>query len=862
MKRFLKPVSFLLMLLVTILLSACTETEFPEGEHSNFDINANMVSFQENVVLLNDLGIDSVYIVSDEEIRLITSINLDLNQLRGKVVVYSSSRTSANFFIGRVLTARRENGYITLTTEIPSMDEVFSELDISAVLNMNNVRVAFTADDEDNVRYCGVVGNEVWDSISPVVIDSSYNKKQGKAKSSTPIDLTLKFEAQAGQRFAGSIYYRIKGSLVIKKNNSYELSANQIIGLDGTFNMAEQSVGRTYIPLLSLKNGITLYTNKVIGIRVKPSLNFFYSGSISLQAGFNYEVMNVDSYITYENENFSNRSWDNKRDWYFRVKNLNAQASFGLSLNSDFYAFIFCDNFFRAGVKAAAGIEIAGEGNVGIQFPDIASFDCAVRVNPFLEVTPFVVVRKPNLQRIDGPTFNVATSGFTADLLPNIHDINYQRENTRLHYDGMIRSMNNSFVETKESGIALFEKGHDRPIDHGAAAGCMAKRGKAGSNFGSSFQIEEGKEYEIAPYVKSLNNEYVYGEKIEIGDSASTTLRENAFQNLWNTSIIFHYNYTGTVSGAVRIDDNSQNPNAIPIYRKVTGTVCNVYTSASEIYAPVNSSQLFFGCRSVDFGTGFNTSKVTNMSQMFAGGSYTSLDLSTFNTSKVTDMSEMFCECYSLTNINLSSFNTERVTDMSGMFAGCPRLTSLDLSLFNTARVTNMLNMFYDCSGLTTLDLSSFNTDNVTNMGGMFHDCNRLTSLNVSSFNTARVTIMGWMFHNCSSLTNLDLSSFNTSNVTAMDEMFSGCSILTILDLSSFRGTNLSYMGAMFLSSGVQQIVFHPYFNIPSSCNINAILCGVGSYGTPTTIRCNNQVKEMLMSDHNTDTYRITFITY
>lgn len=537
MKKFLKfisYVSFLLILMVSFLLSGCEKFEFHNSEDSNFDINANTVGFQENVVLLNDLGIDSVYIVSDEEIRLITSLNLDLDQLRGKVVVYSNSRTSANFFVGRVLTARRENGYITLTTEIPSMDEVFSELDLSAVLNMNNVRVAFTADDEDNVRYCGVVGNEVWDSISPVVIDSSsYNKKQRKAKSSTPIDLTLKFEAQAGQRFTGSIYYRIKGSLVIKKNNSYELSANQIIGLDGTFNMAEQSVGRTYIPLLSLKNGITLYTNKVIGIRVKPSLNFFYSGSMSLQAGFNYEVMNVDSYITYENENFSNRSWDNKREWYFRVFNLNAQASFGLSLNSDFYAFIFCDNFFRAGVKAAAGIEIAGEGNVGLQFPDTASLDCAVRVNPFLEVTPFVVVRKPNLQRINGPTFNVATSGFTADLLPNIHNINYQRDNTQLHYDGIIRSMNNSFVETKESGIALFEKGHNRPIDYGDAAGCMAKRGKAGSNFGSSFQIEEGKEYEIAPYVKSLNNEYVYGDRIEIMDDPWTLFYRSTHGDNW-----------------------------------------------------------------------------------------------------------------------------------------------------------------------------------------------------------------------------------------------------------------------------------------------------------------------------------------
>ena len=73
-------------------------------------------------------------------------------------------------------------------------------------------------------------------------------------------------------------------------------------------------------------------------------------------------------------------------------------------------------------------------------------------------------------------------------------------------------------------------------------------------------------------------------------------------------------------------------------------------------------------------------------------------------------------------------FDTSAVTDMSNMFYGC-NLTTLDLSSFNTAAVTNMMYMFYVCTKLTTLDLSSFNTAAVTNMMYMFYDCTNLTTI-------------------------------------------------------------------------------------------------------------------------------------
>ena len=195
----------------------------------------------------------------------------------------------------------------------------------------------------------------------------------------------------------------------------------------------------------------------------------------------------------------------------------------------------------------------------------------------------------------------------------------------------------------------------------------------------------------------------------------------------------------------------------------------------------------------------FNTSKVTNMINMFSYcESLMSLDLSNFNTSNVTDMGFMFNNCSSLTSLVFNNFNTSKVTNMQYMFLNCGSLMSLDLSSFNTSKVTSMFNMFYGCSSLTSLVLNNFNTSNVTSMDAMFSNCSSLISLVLNNFNTSNVTSMGSMFNNCSSLTNLDLSSFNTSNVTHMSFMFSDCSSLTSLDLSGFNTSNVTNMRCMF----------------------------------------------------------------
>ena len=216
----------------------------------------------------------------------------------------------------------------------------------------------------------------------------------------------------------------------------------------------------------------------------------------------------------------------------------------------------------------------------------------------------------------------------------------------------------------------------------------------------------------------------------------------------------------------------------------IDGTTLYI-ASDDNIFTNVDSSNLFSyigNCSAIEGLENLDTSKTTNMSDMFSGcNSLTSLDISNFNTSNVSRMSSMFDNCYKLTSLDVSSFDTSNVTDMLSMFRSCSSLTSLDVSNFDTSNVSRMSSMFYYCVGLTSLDVSSFNTSNVSRMSSMFDSCYKLTSLDVSSFNTSNVTDMSSMFDSCSSLTSLDVSSFDTSKVRYMSYMFAKCSKLTTI---------------------------------------------------------------------------------
>ena len=89
----------------------------------------------------------------------------------------------------------------------------------------------------------------------------------------------------------------------------------------------------------------------------------------------------------------------------------------------------------------------------------------------------------------------------------------------------------------------------------------------------------------------------------------------------------------------------------------------------------------------------------------------------------------MFYTCTSLTSLDVSNFDTSKVTNMSNMFYTCSSLTSLDVSNFDTSNVTWMSNMFEKCSSLTSLNLGNFNLASCTHFDHMLYDCSALASI-------------------------------------------------------------------------------------------------------------------------------------
>ncbi|MBO4245805.1 MAG: BspA family leucine-rich repeat surface protein [Bacilli bacterium] len=210
------------------------------------------------------------------------------------------------------------------------------------------------------------------------------------------------------------------------------------------------------------------------------------------------------------------------------------------------------------------------------------------------------------------------------------------------------------------------------------------------------------------------------------------------------------------------------------------------YSEAERILMNVDSSEMFahVNINEIDL-SGFDTSNVTDMSDMFGYAMMNKLNLGDhFNTSNVTDMSGMFSGTYMLDSLDLGdNFDTSNVTNMSYMFAGdsdfSANYTTLDLGdKFDTSKVTNMSRMFYRLYNITELDLGdNFDTSNVTNMSFMFADMLNLEAIDLGDkFNTSNVTDMSYMFQNDINLKTIyTASSFYLTSLQSSANMFYHC---------------------------------------------------------------------------------------
>lgn len=606
------PLVFIEILLSLFFVACDKDLYDPE----NPEIAGLIEQYAPGVTIINKDMVDNVEILNDTTINIFSKEPLENIFKVGSKFVYCEEASSRNFFVGIVKELESQGGKFAISTTIPSFADIFSSLEISPMINSEDLSYDFVGNEDDNVIFKGIVSNDIWGDIESVYQETDSIRKDSRSSSrnssSVPIDITLSFEVKPNQAFTGNVYLRLQGDIYIHDSGCFEMNVNQIVGLQGSFSMVSKSSNRQYIPLLEIKNGITLYSNKIVGIRLKPSLNFFYGGEIKLEAGFKYEVMNANCNVKYANGSFSNISKDNKKDAYFRVKSLHTEAEFGLSLNSDLYAFIFTDRFFSGGAKLVGGLAISGEKNVGIQFPDIANFDFSVSFSPIFEVTPFATIRTTTLKRYDGPTFKANTDKFSVDLLPNIHDINYKRASNSLNVNSKINSQSTSFIKTKEDGIALFKKGADTPL---VLKNVQSAKSRASSQ-SMSFDLEVNEDYEIARYSISELGEKIYGERIPIYADWMEVFYNSTNGDKWanNTNWLsekpldqwYGVNYNGS-----EINLSNNNLTGDGIIKNAIG-LYNIVLTGNNL-----NSLYFENCPGLDLGYGFKLDGIKLNSLIF-----------------------------------------------------------------------------------------------------------------------------------------------------------------------------------------------------------------------------------------------------
>ena len=276
--------------------------------------------------------------------------------------------------------------------------------------------------------------------------------------------------------------------------------------------------------------------------------------------------------------------------------------------------------------------------------------------------------------------------------------------------------------------------------------------------------------------------------RVKIGNlvSAGTI---NAMGLSFNVSVdaIEQYNKTLDLTKMTENNIVSVADSEFPIYMWFEK---NGKTEIRNISGETNLTEENEASKRVETGTIYWWSEANNVylnpdsSRMFELLPYLSdIDgLKDMKTNYVVDMAGMFYTWGSLlTNVNaLANWDTSKVTNMSYMFAGNGNLTNIDgLRNWNTSNVTNMKEMFGGSDsvgcGFTSLSaISNWDVNNVTDMSNMFWGCHKLEDIS-GIWNWNITEIASCMFFDCYALANITIPS----TVIKIREAFGSCLNIT-----------------------------------------------------------------------------------
>ncbi len=176
--------------------------------------------------------------------------------------------------------------------------------------------------------------------------------------------------------------------------------------------------------------------------------------------------------------------------------------------------------------------------------------------------------------------------------------------------------------------------------------------------------------------------------------------------------------------------------------------------------------------------------------------------ISTWDTSEVTNMSNLFASATDF-NDDIGGWNVSQVTNMSSMFFDATDFNQ-DIGGWHTSQVTNMSSMFFRATAFNQ-DIGGWDTSQVTDMSCMFCDATAFNQ-DIGGWNVSQVTDMSSMFFDATAF-NQDIGRWNTSLVTNMSSMFCDATAFN-QDIGRWPITYNCDVTAMFVDSGVAAETF------------------------------------------------------
>ena len=265
-------------------------------------------------------------------------------------------------------------------------------------------------------------------------------------------------------------------------------------------------------------------------------------------------------------------------------------------------------------------------------------------------------------------------------------------------------------------------------------------------------------------------------------DDNGITIKAKDWANIGDVGIINNVRYT-VVNNALLKEAAQKGGEAL------TNIVTTRVTDMSNLFAHTS--------KAIGKISSWDTSSVTNMYQMFVGVSWFNgssnegWSLSNWDVSNVTNMQAMFSG--TKFNEDISNWDVSNVIDMNSMFSYIEEFNQ-PLNNWNVSSVKNFTLMFFKTSFNFPLD--NWDVSNAEHLVGLFRD----TPFNqdISNWDVSSATDITGLFRNTPF--NQDISNWDVSKVKRMEQVFEETTHFN-QDISNWDVSSVSQMEYMFKNS-------------------------------------------------------------